>query len=1594
MQLSLYYMLTFMLRFTAVQYDKDNGFITWLNLIKKDKVKVPKEIYKLFEFSNSSKDHKDKLDEDNGINNLLEKNKIEDTKFKDWASSVDAESFTLDNYKKHLKETASSTSLFTNITQKAIPSIKSFGSALASIGVNMLISFAIKTALDIIDSISESLEEQTEALNQYQSQIQSYQGEMDAIEQKIVSNNQKIEEIEKNPLTAVDAKTLSTLELENEQLNRQLDTLKLLNKETEKLAQQKTMDILNNTATTTNVQELIDGLQNLDIIQIGDALYGENGVYGSFYSAAKNLTKGEIKDACNDLAIGFYSTVNPVVLLGKAIFPYTEDENDILEQTEEQLNKAMELRQKLNDLEANRGDYKEDKFNKKYDAITSKINKNTDSLVKNIITLKEYQNSLDVDDPEQNEKIKQIQSLIDKYTSTLVYSDDYNTFDKIITSDAYKDKQNELIDLAEEGSLTEEILNEKYHDLSVMFKELGFDIDDVIEKLKQMGNAFDPGTIIDSAKKMIDIGNSINPTALSKSLLEQNMQLQGSLSSLKSEYESVTAAINQYSQDGYLTADSLDAILSLSDQTLNKLRDENGQISLNSESWDQLTLSRLDEMKASVYQSTAMEIARITALDNTQAANELSLANGTLSLTAYEAAQAELAKARSMGGNYEKLANEKWQAAETRIGFINTEKEKIESKMISSSDLLRGRDIPESQSQKTSASKTTKQIDFIEYRLKELDNAINITEAHLNNFTGASAKNIAIDSLISINSQKQSDIEKSISLYKDMADELFNQIPAQYRGAAKDGAISITDFIETDSDSDKSVAETIEEYRSLADKVSDYENQLLELDETIKKLHTDKFNNIKNDYDIKLDAISSSTEKLEKISELQENINGTSSLSYYEEISRQTRIQLDCLKEERSALSAQMAEALKSGIKTGSEEWKGMYDSLTDIDSNIIDCTNSLEEFQNEINTLSWQPLEKLSEAVSHIDSETDFLLGRLEDSDVYSDGRWTDEAVTRLGLYASKYEENMYMSQQYKQAIDELENQYSQGKYNTAEYTEKLRQLQEEQWQYIEAAEAAKDAIIELNETKLDIQIEEAEKKYDNLAESIDKATEAYEEMINAKKEALSQQSEERSFKKQTDSLTEEISRIRKNIDSVNGNDSQEAASQKLQYEEELKEKQEELEELYYEHSIEAQQDAYDKALENYREQQENKKLSLEEELEAEREAFENSLKNREELLAIRFETAKENYITVYTSLAALGEEYNIKISDSLINSWKSGENALALYSETFGTYTSVFMEELEKLRLKIHENEMEAEGTYQQLINAFNADSQGLQEKLVILQEEMSNDTAAANIMKDSLINVFNPATYHISDFISEIQNVEGALDRANAKAHDFNIQIDKSQKNAENALEAANLAVELTRQTNDIILDTINKTKGCYIVAYKNSNVNFGIPFLTIGDAREHISSANEAIRDHLEIRKFLSFSKGGVIRHNSENTLEKSLPNGDDTIVLAKEGERILTPQQNKFFEELAKQAPVMLEKLKAQPHLPQFNKPDISSLNKYEEKHIIAPNLSIGSMVTVHGDIENTKTVKLINKEITKAVEKLQESAYRGYQRGTGGRVLR
>ena len=567
--------------------------------------------------------------------------------------------------------------------------------------------------------------------------------------------------------------------------------------------------------------------------------------------------------------------------------------------------------------------------------------------------------------------------------------------------------------------------------------------------------------------------------------------------------------------------------------------------------------------------------------------------------------------------------------------------------------------------------------DWIEVRLEEIEEQLNLLNAQLENAVGYQAQNPIIDATIELNEVKLDNLEAGLSEYEQYASALLTKVPAEYRDAAQNGAIAIEEFA---GEADEATLKAIQDYREWAQKAADVKQQIEEIEATNAALAKQKFDNVANQYDNQIGLIETANDKLDAQISLMEDRGYVAAKDYYEAMMGNTQDISAQLVKERDLLQQTLDAEVKAGrIKVGSDDWYDAVQQIYDVDAAIVECTSDLESFQNAINDIYWDNFDQLINRYDYLSDETQNLIDLMDEADMvtkpdgktYENGtveywtdddvKWTDEGMASLGLYAQQMEIAEAKSKQYAKAIDDLSKDYKAGKYSENEYLEKLNELKNSQYDAIESYHDARKAIKDLNATRIE-----------SVKEGLEKEIEAYEELIDKKKEELDAEKDLHDFQKSVMKQQKDISELERKLAAISNDHSISAMTKRKQLEAELAEARAELEETYYDRSIQTQQEALDQEKETFRETKEEEITQWEEYLD-----------NIETVVADSLLIVQENAVGIGQTLTEQANEYNLTLSDAILTPWQEGKSAIDAYSDNFGNAASATTDQLNAIKV-----------------------------------------------------------------------------------------------------------------------------------------------------------------------------------------------------------------------------------------------------------------------------------------------------------------------
>lgn len=793
-------------------------------------------------------------------------------------------------------------------------------------------------------------------------------------------------------------------------------------------------------------------------------------------------------------------------------------------------------------------------------------------------------------------------------------------------------------------------------------------------------------------------------------------------------------------------------------------------------------------------------------------------------------------------------------------------------------------------------------VDFFERRAKVLNDALDLLKTNLENVNGSFAKNKLIDSQIGINAEKINNYTDAMAMYTQKANEALSKLPSDIAQKIQNGSVSLVDFI---GSGNEDVVEAIDDYQNWADKVADCKQELAELKQVMEDLELQKFENIAEDFQNIFDIREDKKGTIEKQIALLKESGELIGESFYSAQIDQTKKQLNSLNEQKAKLVEQMNSALASGrVTVGSEAWLSMVDELTEVDNAIIEAKTSLEEFDNAILALHTEIFNRIQEQFSNFHSELSNMEELFADFNVSDgNGNWTDEAITRLGLLAQQYELSKHSVAQYNEEIEKLNQDYLNGRYSVTEYTDRLAELTQKQWESVQVSEEASDAIYELNKVRVEEEIA-----------TIEEAIQSYENLVNSQIEALNAEKDLHDYRKSIEQTTKSKIAIERKIIALANDDSASAKAQRAKLQAELAEINEELEEKQYENSIKTQQEALEQQFEDY----EAERL-------AEITLLEESLKEKELLISQSFETVKQNAQMIGEEITQMADRHGIEMSNSLTSAWKSGEKAIASYGVLLTAESSNFIANLINVEAQTWQLQAQANETADRLAYMFATKADNLVAQLQASYTSEANLNQMTMALRDSLINTLERG-YDISSITAGFNAIANSAKSATIAAN-----------------EAANS------------IKNLGNTK---VNSNNNNNNKTNTP------------------RTRSSELSYSFMAKGGIISKKDRGTFDPiAQAVGEDVMIAAREGEGVFTEPQTKllqkFMGHLENSKPwtvvdAMKNYNKNGNYYPYADttkslsdvKGDMPQISDKNVNNNV--NMNYGSLITVNGDVNDTK----------------------------------
>ena len=406
------------------------------------------------------------------------------------------------------------------------------------------------------------------------------------------------------------------------------------------------------------------------------------------------------------------------------------------------------------------------------------------------------------------------------------------------------------------------------------------------------------------------------------------------LSEIRSAYNTVADAVEQYRKTKHLTLETIENLLSLDDKYLTYLYDENGQLTLNTEAYNALTQAKLNEMYVSIVNDAMQTIDSLS--NEADAAHYLKLMNMELTEVNWDLASSELAVAQAEL-EVEKARGNKTSAREQAFADVIAEAQKRVNLLKEATTGMKFDDFYDSgSSSKKTKDEFSKEFDWIENSVDNVNRVITNLNETLSNTTGFKERLKAYDDLIKADSKLIETTKKAASAYEQEWIKASSKISSGYKNKIVSGKTFSVETItnETTADNIDAAQDAYEKWQSMLQQYNKAVQQKVEDEQGRVQVLLDL-------EQIRLDILS--LENQEKMTAKEKNNYIKQEASLKKNILKYN-LQLAESEEEKKKLQKEYNEYLKENQTLIYENNKEERDNkISYYDSRIQDIQNAID---------------------------------------------------------------------------------------------------------------------------------------------------------------------------------------------------------------------------------------------------------------------------------------------------------------------------------------------------------------------------------------------------------------------------------------------------------------------------------------------------------------------------------------------------------------------------------------------------------------------------------------------------------------------------
>ena len=900
---------------------------------------------------------------------------------------------------------------------------------------------------------------------------------------------------------------------------------------------------------------------------------------------------------------------------------------------------------------------------------------------------------------------EEMQNKLSKAFSKPIDMSDVDYIDLVDEIQSYFDRQNIKINLdfvvADEKGLQERLGNVIYNitgdrkvdqDVLTGFMNTeGIDTSDEIEFFIEVTNG------AKSASEAIKMYNEAVKTSTEYEIIDAE-PIHEQLDSIRSAYQTVSEAIEEYKENQFLSLETVQSLLQLDDKYLQYLYDENGQLTLNREAYDALTQAQLNEMYVSVANDALNTINNLQSEEQAVALLEQQIIDSTNAN--WDFVKSEIAKANAVLDTEAKINGE--DSVAKRREYLNQLAASTEAQFNLLNETANGikfkgfYDSP-SNSSKKDKEEFSKEFDWIANSVENVNREIDNLNEKLSNTTGFKERLKAYDDLIEADEKLVKTTKNAATAYEKEWNKASSKISSSYKNKIVSGESFSIETItnETTADNIDAAQEAYEAWQSM----------LQQYNKAVAQQKDDEQGKIKvllELEELRLDILSL---------ENQETMSAKEKNKYIKDE--------EILKKNILSYNLQLAESEQEKTKLQKE-----YNEYLKENKELI-YGNNKQERDNKI---------------SYYDSRVQDIQNAIDYSETKG-GQGTETQYTQMNEYIEKQKE--FERQNYEAAL-KMRNSFDYGTDKWDEYNQQVQTAQDNIYSLTTAQ-------IENNRVILKLPIQAIEKQNELLQEQLDilnETKEKLEDSISAASNIVQNQIDVLTEQKEAteeywDAQIEAINEQKEALTKANEEIEHQLALEKAQYELEKAQSQKttkvyrEGQGFVYESDQEAVRDAQE-ALDE--EVYNNQIYKLEVELDALEKAKEEATKSIEnqinslELYKERIDSIASSYeqmLQLQTLISMFGADAEEKLMNgdlSIIDDMKN------LYNETTSQANSL------QLQIEANEKAIEQIETY--------ADKWNGSSKTIVAAKQLIEQTVSDNTKEIESIQQRTEAVKTIND------------------------------------------------------------------------------------------------------------------------------------------------------------------------------------------------------------------------------------------------------